>query len=130
MFRTAVYGAIITLIACILSPFGWGMFTGNLPSLNLLLTLLFYACVITAGLRAQQAWWAMNGPFKWPVVIITVGILLTIGYMGVMSLLLQDSSVHNQRSMHLHLMLLSGGGIVLFSIQTHVLTRIRNISDR
>ncbi len=97
-----MYLGFALCLACLSSPFGWGVTHHPYPWANILLSFSYYGMVILAGIRLIQSLWrssvAANG------LLLTLGVVFVIAaaFLGGESLLFQLST---SRAGHLQVIL-------------------------
>ena len=99
-FRTSVYGALALGVACFFSPFGWGATHSPFPTANLILSFVFYSLVVVAGLWTAQAWRQAGSVVRWPMLLLTAGMIAATVWIGYESLFWQLTSAHYQWAHH------------------------------
>ena len=100
-FKGAMYTAFVLGIVCLLSPFGWGWTYAPLPEVNTLLSLGLLVAATTTGVRAAQSCWRVSSFVRWPMVLLDAVLLVGAACTVIGSIMLQLTSIHNQRSRHM-----------------------------
>ena len=100
-----MYLGFALCLACLSSPFGWGVTHHPYPWANMLLSFTYYSVVILAGMRLIQALWRSSLAAKGLMLTLGVFLVITAAFLGGASLLVQPTSSHHQYIVHMQIVL-------------------------
>ncbi len=124
-----MYTALVLAFVCMRSPFGWGWTHVPLPEVNMLVSLCFFVAVIAAGFRVVQSWWRVPVPhfLRWSMRLLSTVLLIGVALIAARSLLLQQTSAHNQSFQHMEAVLVAlvilAGFALLYWLSGRILKR-------
>lgn len=128
-----MYLGFMLCLACLISPFGWGVTHHPHPWANMLLSFSYYSAVILAGMRLIQALWRSSLAAKGLMLTLGVFLVITAAFLGGASLLVQPTSSHHQSIVHrqiaLAVLVALAGIVFLKAIEERAGKRCRPVDD-
>lgn len=99
-FRKKIYAALGCGVACLLSPFGWGFYCSPFPVVNMVLSSVFFLMVATAGQCVLDSWRETPSSARLPMLLVAGTLSIAAILIGVVSILIQLSTAHDQWIIH------------------------------
>lgn len=128
-----MYLGFALCLACLYSPFGWGITHHPYPWANMFLSFSYYSVVIIAGIRLVQALWRSSLAAKGLTLTLGVFLVITTAFLGGTSLLVQPTSSHYQSIVHMPIVfvvLVALTGIVFLKAIEEQAGKRRPLDDR
>lgn len=132
-FKTSMYLGFALCLACLCSPFGWGVTHHPYPWANFLLSFSYYGMVILAGIRLIQSLRRSSVAAKGLMITLGVFLVITAAFFGGASMLVQPTSSHHQYIVHMQIVLVDlvvlACIVFLKAIEERARRRIRPLDD-
>lgn len=115
-FRPSMYLGFALCLACLCSPFGWGVTHHPHPWANLLLSFSYYGMVILAGIRLIQALLRSSVAVMGLLFTLAVFLVIAVAFLGGTSLVMQLSTSRGRHEDAILYVLAALAGIVFLKV--------------